>query len=295
MLPLILYTGLAWGSGGLVSKGLVNDGVDAFVVTAAPFAVAALIALVVDVRATHPDRRAIGAGLFLGTVNTALPALFFNIGYETLPAGLLTLILSVGPVVTAVVAHFVFVDEPFRPAKAAGLGLSFAGVAVLSLAPGVIEGTSYVGLAWVLAGVAIAGSTAVLSRRFAVAHGGRRLVGAQLPAAAITPIALGLITGRPMIPTAGFEAWHIVALLAIGTFASYGGFRAVMRASEIGTTGQVSVIGYLIPVVGVAGGALFFGERITTAVLVGGVLIVAGVGITGRASGKPARLIRSAG
>ena len=46
------------------------------------------------------------------------------------------------------------------------------------------------------------------------------------------------------------------------------------KANEIGTTGQVSVIGYFLPLFGVVGGAMFFDEELNASVLLGGVLIL---------------------
>ena len=49
---------------------------------------------------------------------------------------------------------------------------------------------------------------------------------------------------------------------------------SILKANEIGTTGQVSVIGYFLPLFGVVGGAMFFDEELDASVLLGGVLIL---------------------
>jgi drug/metabolite transporter (DMT)-like permease len=229
-------------------------------------------------------------------VNSALPALFFNLGYETLAPGVVSLVVSLGPVFTAVSAHFVFADERFRLGKGIGLLVAVAGVGVLSLSPGAPDARpSLRGVALVLTGAVIAGASAVLSRRYAMQHGARALVAPQLFAAGLTPLLLAPCFGRALIPGDGFEPAHLGGFLLIGLVASYGGFRAIMRANETGTTGQVSVVAYVIPVVGVSGGAWFFSEPVTAGVLIGGSMILVAIGIIGRASGKPARLARTVG
>jgi drug/metabolite transporter (DMT)-like permease len=65
------------------------------------------------------------------------------------------------------------------------------------------------------------------------------------------------VAGRPITPAGGWETWQLGAMVLIGAVASFGGFAAIMRANQLGTTGQVSVVGYFIPIVGVSGGALF--------------------------------------
>lgn len=289
---LVVATALLWGAGGLVSKALVADGVDAFTVTAGPFAAGAVAAWIAARRI--PARAAVRSGLMLGMTNTAGPALLFNLGYETLPAGIVTLLIAFGPIVTAITAHFVFDDERFSVAKGAGLAISLVGVAILSSGQRGDEGTP-IGVGFVLAGALLSGMTAVWSRSAAMRHGARNLVPAQLTGAALMPVIVGSLTGRELVPVGGFEAWHVLGLASIGTLASFIGFRMVMRANEIGTAGQVSTIGYLLPVVGVGGGALAFDEPVTTSVLAGGALILAGVLVIGRTAAKPVRIIRSAG
>ncbi|MDH4117106.1 MAG: DMT family transporter [Acidimicrobiia bacterium] len=290
---LVVAVAVLWGSGGLVSKALIIDGVDPFTVTAGPFAAGAVVAWLVARRV--PSRPAMASGFLLGMINTASPALLFNLGYETLPAGVVTLLIAFGPVVTAIGAHFTFADERFNRGKAAGLAVSLAGVAVLSSGQVGETGGTPIGVLLVLAGALVSGTTAVWARSAAVRHGARNLVPAQLSGAALMPLLLAPLLGRSLVPAAGFSLEHVVGLVLIGTVASFVGFRLVMQANQIGTASQVSLIGYLLPVVGVGGGALFFGERITPSVILGGGLILAGILMIGRAAAKPVRVIRSAG
>ncbi|GIS55517.1 MAG: hypothetical protein Ct9H90mP30_2020 [Actinomycetota bacterium] len=50
-------------------------------------------------------------------------------------------------------------------------------------------------------------------------------------------------------------------LFAFGLI-TYLSFLSILKANEIGTTGQVSVIGYFLPLFGVVGGAMFFDEEL---------------------------------
>lgn len=290
---LVGTTALLWGAGGLISKALVESGVDAFTVTAAPFGAGAIVAWLVSRR--RPTRQVLITGLSLGVVSTAGPALFFNLGYETLPAGVVTLLIALGPIITAIVAHFAFSDERFSPAKGVGLAVSLSGVAVLSSGQQGDGGGTPIGVVLVLAGALLAGTTAVWGRSAAMRHGARNLVPSQLTGATIMPVAMGVALDRELVPPGGFLPWQVLGLAAIGAFASFVGFRLIMKANEIGTAGQVSLIGYLLPVIGVGGGAVFFAEPVTASVLLGGLLILVGVLVAGRASTKPARIVRSAG
>lgn len=284
MWTLVIFTGAAFGAGGLLSKSLIDRGVDAFTITGVPFLVAAGLAWLVAWRFHDMRTGALVAGATLGVLNSAVPALLFNMGYETLPAGIVALIVSLGPAVTAAIAHVVFADEHFNLMKGIGLLVAFAGVGALVAAPGVIEGASYRGAAWTTAGALTAGSSAVLARWYAVRHGALALIAPQLTAAGFVPLTAGLLLGRSLIPPGGFAGGDIPIMIAIGIFASYAGFRSLMLANERGTTGQVAMVAYLIPLIGVTGGIIFFDERLTLWIFLGGALILAGISLGGRAS-----------
>ena len=70
----ILFTGFVFGASGLVSKSLIDNGVDAFIVTGVPFAAGALLAWVVAVLLGQVRREAIVSGLVLGVLNSAVPS-----------------------------------------------------------------------------------------------------------------------------------------------------------------------------------------------------------------------------
>ncbi len=284
----VIYTGLAWGTANLVSKALIDDGLDPLVMTGAPFLIGGLIALTIAARRGHLTRAAVAPAIGLGVLGTAAPALCFNLGMADLPAGIVTLLISVSPVFTAIAAHYAFDDERFRPAKGAGLALAVAGVAALSLVPGSLgDGATVGAVAVVLFGTLVGGMSAIPSRRYALRHGAAALVPVQLVAAGVAALALVPLVRGGANPIGGVEAWHVLAVVAVGVVASYGGFRSIMRANEIGTTGQVSVVGYLLPLLGVVGGIVLFGERLTAGVAVGGTLIVLAVALIARASATP--------
>lgn len=282
--PYVAFTGLSFTTGALVSKGLVDDGVDAFVVAGVPFVLAGMVGAAIALRTIGLPRHVLLPAAALGVANSTMPAVFINLGFETLPAGLVTLLIAMGPVFTAVTAHFVFPDERLGLMKVVGLGLSVVGVAVLALGAESSDGeTQLGGIVLVLIGVIAAGVSGVPARSLAVRHGAAVLIGPQLLAAGLVALVATVPAGREVVPDGGWSAWHVVGLGVLAVTA-LGGFRSMMAANEIGTTGQVSVIGYLLPVLGVVGGALVFDEAITAAVIGGGALILGGVVLLGLGS-----------
>ena len=65
---------------------------------------------------------------------------------------------------------------------------------------------------------------------------------------------------------------------------TYLSFLSILKANQIGTTGQVSVIGYFLPLFGVVGGVIFFNEKVSLSLLMGGVLILLAMGAIARGS-----------
>lgn len=282
---LILFTGTVLGAGALMSKGLIDDGVDPFVVSSLPFIAGGLFACAVAFRRGELETGALVPAAILGVISSAAPALLFNTGFENLPAGIVTLIIAIVPVFTALVAHVMYADERFNVVKGAGLTLAICGVAVLALGPGADGGLSGAGLIATLAGTVCAGTGAALARKYAMGHGARALIGPQLTIGGITALILLPVFDRSLSPEGGYAWWHLPVLIGfLGVISNYFGFRAMLTASEIGTTGQVSTISYLIPLYGVVGGALVFGDQISANVVVGGAIILAAVGIIARGS-----------
>ncbi len=110
----------------------------------------------------------------------------------------------------------------------------------------------------------------MLARWYALRHGALALIAPQLTAGNVIAIAARVVMGRSMMPEAGFAGGDVPIMVGIGLFASYGGFRSLMLANERGTTGEVAMVAYLIPMVGVTGGIIFFGEKLTPWIILGG-------------------------
>lgn len=278
----VLFTAVVFGSGGLIAKSLVDDGWDPLTLSWLPFMIGGTFGLAVGISKGHLKRSALKAGVILGIGAGAIPGVLFNVGFDRLSAGLVTLLIALGPVVTAIVAHFVFDDERFNTTK--GLGLVLAVIGVSILAAGSLGGDGdAAAIALVIVGSAAAGASGVLSRLYATRHGSLSLIAPQLLVASGAALVLSLLLQRPFMPDGGLETWHVLLIIPFG-LSGFFGFLSMLKANELGTTGQVSVIGYCIPVFGVIGGALLFDEDITTSVIVGGLLIVVSMGVIARGS-----------
>ena len=165
----VAFTGISFGAGGLLVKKLTNDGIDAFTVTWVPFLFGGLIALIHGIFTRELRWSSVPAGILLGFFSSLGPSLIFNVGFDRLPAGINTLLISLGPIFTAIVAHFVFTDERFNLLKAFGLVAAYGGVTILA-AGSIDAGGNVWDILLVLLGSCIAGAAGVLTRCLTLRH-----------------------------------------------------------------------------------------------------------------------------
>ncbi len=278
----VAFTGISFGAGGLLVKKFTNDGLDAFTVTWIPFLVGGFIAFIHGMLRKELVLSAVPAGMLLGLFSSLGPSLIFNTGFDRLPAGINTLLISLGPIFTAIVAHFVFADERFNLLKALGLIIAYAGVAVLAFGS-LDDGGDIVDILLVLGGAAIAGGAGVLTRHLTLRHEPMALMAPNLLIAGLISMILTFSFDLGTRPANGFASWHIPMLFVFGLI-TYLSFLSILKANQIGTTGQVSVIGYFLPLFGVVGGVIFFNEKVSLSLLMGGVLILLAMGAIARGS-----------
>ena len=276
---LIVFTGLMFGSLGLTTKYLTTRGVDPLICAAVPFGLSAVIALVLRRKEGQTPWR---EALAMGAVNAAIPALLFNIGFAQLPASLVTLTLALAPVFTAITAHLAFRDDRFSTAKVIGLALSFGGVAVLAGLPAGSGSRSTLAFAATLVGAALSGASLVWVRRLALRHDPMTVLAPMQVGAALVSIAAASFTGHPLW-NLGADAveMSILGVMGVGTVLTY---VTSLKASELAPASRVGLMGYLVPVVGVVGGVVIFNESLTANLALGGLLILAGVTLVGRAN-----------
>ena len=276
---LIVFTGAMFASLGLCTKFLTTRGVDPMVCAAVPFAVSAVVAVGLHARKPATPWR---EGLALGAVGAAIPSLLFNIGFNRLPASVVTLTLALGPVFTALAAHLAFHDDRFSPGKVVGLGLSFGGVALLAGMPAGSGSGSTLAFVATLFGAALSGAALVWVRRMATRHDPMTVLAPMLTGAAAVSVVTASLTGHPLwnLGTDAFEL-GVLGAMGLGTIITY---VTSLKASELAQASRVGLMGYVMPLVGVTGGVLLFDEALTTNLAVGGLLILAGVTLVGRAN-----------
>jgi len=228
--------------------------------------------------------RFIVAGL-LGMVGYNLPV---TVGLQWLPASSAGLLLATEPVWVLVIG-LVFLGERAGPRVLAGTGIALAGVAVIAgpaaLSPG--SGTRAVaGAALVLLATLAFGGYMVVLRPLSQKYGPVSATATSSVAGALPYLALVPLPGTAWPPRLSPSAGAELLFLALGS--TVAGMLLWNLAVVRGGAG-ISRLLYLEPVVSVLGAMVFLGERVTAAVLAGGVLVIAGVVMTGDGVARPRR------
>lgn len=287
----IVVAAVGWGLGGVATRAAFDQGLGPFTITAmrALIAAAAVFAYSLARGRRFPrDARIWRLGLLLGTTNLWLPYILMTLAVQHASAGFVGLLIANMPIATAVWAHLLLDDERLHRAKAVGLGIAAAGVAVL-IASGDTglgeEGNPLLAIGLSMGAIAAASLGAVVARRHAPSLAVLDLAGPQfVVGAAVMLILMAVTEGGPGGATA--VGWVLVVSMALGsTFLPFTLFYwTVQRVPS--TTAMLN--GYLVPLVSLAAGALLLDERVTAGIGFGGALILIGVVAAGRAEARRA-------
>ncbi len=235
---------------------------------------------------------------FMGVTNIVVPFALIAWGQQYIPSGLASILNAMVPLFTILLAAVALADEHITAAKLAGLGIGFGGVILLAL-PSVdaarVDEDALLALAGMLA-VALAAVfyavASVYTRRRLSGHAIVRLPDGSRRAPTPAEISFGsafsafliitvmaVVFERPAgglyaLPASGAGWLAMIWLGALGTGVAYLlFFRLIERWGATRTT----LVTYVIPVVAIALGFIFLGERLRPLELAGAALIIGGV------------------
>src|SRR5919112_6161612 len=278
---IFLALGFFWGSSYLFIKIGVDNGLQPFTLIAFRLLIGfALLATVVAfARETLPrDPRMYGHLFVMGVINIAIPFGLITFAEQTVDSSLAAVINGAVPLFVIVIAAIFLAGETVTVNRLVGLVVGFVGVAIL------------VGL-----DVADLGS--------ANAMGELALIGATISYAVGNVYAKAHVHGlRPMIPAVfqGFFGLLVTGVLAftteaplavewvpealfsvvwLGLLGSGLAYLAYFRILQHWGATRTSMVAYLLPVYGIALGALVLREPVSLSTIVGTVLVIGGIAL----------------
>ncbi|WP_239571917.1 DMT family transporter [Streptomyces sp. G44] len=277
---------LLWGSGFLWIKIALSGGLAPLHLTVIRCALGAAVLLALARAAGQRlprGRRVWGHLLVAALFCNALPFFLFSLGEQTVDSGVAGVLNATTPLWSLAIGLMLRTERRLGPLRLTGLLLGFAGT-LLIFAPWQRTGlASWGALALLAAAVSYAVAFAYMARhliaREGVPGGPLALSAAQLLCATgLTTLALPAAPAGPGAPT----LTAIVAVAVLGTLGTGITFHLNSRLiADEGPTAAATV-GYLLPVVSVALGALVLGEEVGPRVLAGMAVVLVGVGLTRR-------------
>jgi drug/metabolite transporter (DMT)-like permease len=276
---VFIALGGMWGSSYLFIKFGVEEGLTPFTLVALRLGIGlALLAIVVAVAREPLPRnpRVYGHLVVMSVINIVLPFFLITSAERTVDSALASILNGTVPLFAIVIAAFVLQDEPVTLNRLAGLGIGFAGIVVLT-GGSLGSGGDFVGQLALVGAAVSYGAGAVYARRNM--RGLRPMIPAlfQVGFAFVISATLALALEHPWTEPLTGKALFSVAWLGIfGSGLAYlGMFRLI---GQWGAT-RASMVAYLLPVFGIALGVLVAHETIGLPVLIGTLLIVAGVAL----------------
>jgi drug/metabolite transporter (DMT)-like permease len=274
----LLACSILWASGFLFIK--LAGGVNPFVIAAMRGLLGALslgLFFLVLRRSVVPRGREWRDWAFLGTFNGWGPNVLVAYALTEIATGSAAMIQATAPLIVAVLAHAFFPDERLSARRGVGVLVGFVGMGIL-IGPAALP-ESGVSATGALAMVATAMSYAVgniYARTVKNADPARLALGQQICSALpATAFALALIGPEAFAPVPD----HAAAFIGLGVLATAIPILLFMRLILHAGPTRASMVGYLMPVWTVVLAILFLGERIGPRDVLGGVVVLAGVGL----------------
>ena len=279
----LLLISFGWGTSPIAVRIALREGLGPITIASAASLVAALAVILLIAgrrRGSMVGPVEIRVGLVLSVLSVLLPFQARNLALENASAGFVTLISTLIPLVTAVVAHFMLAEERLEIVTVGGLLLGLGGVAVLLLGgdSGIAEGGNpLLAGGFGLVSVVSVSFAAVYGKRYAGQYSVLGVTGVQLVVGSLSLALLALaVEGVPANPSiAGRLSVVYVGLL--GTFLPLALYYFLIRHV---TVTYSTIIGYIVPFIAVFAGVVVLDEQLQPGIVIGGALVLLGLVVT---------------
>lgn len=283
---IFLALGFFWGSSYLFIKLAVDDfGTFTLVALRLLFGAGLLWTVVLLSRVELPrEPRIYGHLVVMSVVNIALPFALITWAEQSVDSAIAAILTSAVPLFVILLAPFFLPDEPIRVNGLAGLAVGFVGVVILTGRDMSGSGGELIGALALLAAALSYACGGIYSRRNV--RGLRPMVPAvfQVTFALFITTTLAFVFEHPLASTPDAQA--VFSIVWLGLLGSGMAYLCYFRLLGPWGATRVSLVAYLLPAVGIVLGFLVLGETIDGRVLLGTLLIVAGIGLVNSRYGR---------
>jgi len=277
-LAALILAATCWGVGTVISKAALAEVPP---LTLLPIQLAASLAiLAVLMRRQKVSLRTEGSPLLgrLGLLNPGLAYALSLLGLTTITASLSVLLWALEPLMILFLAAW-FLRERITPAFIVLSVVAVLGMAVIIYDPSSSSG-QLIGVALTLAGIACCAVYSVVARRWIPdARETSQVILAQQGHALLLALGLVLVAGLAgghVVPTA-LTPLGLASAIGSGALYYAGAYWFYLGALRHVPASFAAVSFYLIPIVGVAAGAILLGERLDPRQWVGAVIVLGAV------------------
>lgn len=290
----LILAAVCWGLGTVVSKAALSEIPPVSLLSIQLTSSVAVLAVLmraqgIPLRGDTPTLLA-----RLGILNPGMAYALGLLGLMTITASMSVLLWALEPVMILVLAGIVL-RERLTPGILVLSGAALGGILLVTYDPASIGGQA-VGIGLALAGIACcAAYTVITRRRIPDARETSQVVLAQQAYGlvfALLLVGIFAILGQPVAPS-GLTPLGLASALASGVLYYAGAYWLYLGALRRVPASIAAGSFYLIPIVGVAAGAVVLGERLSAIQWIGAVVVLAAVlGILVRSipTGRPIAL-----
>lgn len=217
--------------------------------------------------------------MLLGVFGTAIPMFAFTASMQYQSSGVTSVLITVSPALTALMAHFMLADEHLDLRNGIGVALAFSGALLLTIRgesglPG-ISNASPIGYGLVFFAILSTSSMNIFIRKKMSGYDSFDVASIRIGTAAVIILPLSAWTSRFDISKIDSNGWLAVLYAAvIGTF--FAMLLDFANTKRFGAT-IAAMVSYVVPVVAVFIGVLFLGETVTVGMLAGMGFIIVGI------------------
>jgi len=291
--PALAFLSFLWGSSFLLIK-IASRAFDPFGFALARVGVAAaamLLASALAGRGWPGSRPGLWAKLVaLALVGQVIPFLLLGEAAALTTSADMALMMGAQPIFIFLFGRFLGSQDPWTWLAGLGLAIGFAGVAIAFWSPGGGGAHSALGRALALAAGIFYGAGSIISGAATREIGAVRAVTASMTVSTLILAMIGLASGKaPALATLSQAPLApLLAMGALGVFNTALAYYVYFRLVHDEGPTFASLNNYIVPLIGVIGGAVALAEPIAPSAWAGLALVLLGVALTGR-SLRPAK------
>lgn len=209
---------------------------------------------------------------------------------QYVPSGLMSVIMGFFPFCAGVISWLLTRENPFTPAKVVALGLALAGLVIIHLQQMSVGHHAALGVATLLLACIIWGFSSVWAKKLGAEMTPlRQGTGSLLFALPFFMLCWWVMDGELPRRVDRASLLGVAYLVVAGSVISHTLYFYILRQCSVAT---VSLITLITPVMAIAWGVMFAGERLEVATLAGAGLILLSLGIYQRVFAKAILMLR---